>query len=131
MTKKFSPRCNVIKDKQGLVQTQSAEILNTWKTYTSELYEEDNRVVNIQKDISNDSDSDTVLEPLRSEVEIALRGLKNDKALGCDDLPAELMKAAGEEGISILHKLCVKVWKTGILPIDWTRALFVPLPKKG
>ena len=30
-----------------------------------------------------------------------------------------------------MHKLCVKIWQTANWPIDWCRALFVPLPKKG
>ena len=33
--------------------------------------------------------------PLRSEVELAVKQLKNGKATGCDDISAEMIKASG------------------------------------
>ena len=80
---------------------------------------------------TNNDDDDADLIPLRSEVEKAIRGLKNNKAAGCDEIPAELLKGFGENGVTILHKLCVKIWKTGSWPTDWSRTMFMPLPKKG
>ena len=69
--------------------------------------------------------------PLRSEVELAVKQLKNGKATGCDDISAEMIKASGELGISLLHKLIVKLWQTGEWPEDGRRAVLIPIPKKG
>ena len=33
--------------------------------------------------------------------------------------------------ISILHRICNKIWKTGEWPKDWTQSLVITLPKKG
>ena len=33
--------------------------------------------------------------------------------------------------ISIYHKLCTKIWKEEKWPSEWTKAVFVPIPKKG
>ena len=51
-----------------------------------------------------------------AEVELAVKQLKNGKATGCDDISAEVIKASGELGISLLHKLIVKIWQTGEWP---------------
>ena len=33
--------------------------------------------------------------------------------------------------MKLYHQLCVKIWKSGVWPVDWKRAVFVPLPKEG
>ena len=33
--------------------------------------------------------------------------------------------------ISILHKMCNEIWKTGEWPKEWTQSLVITLPKKG
>lgn len=57
---------------------------------------------------------------LRSEVELAMKKMRNDKAPGCDDIPAELFKESGEEGVSVMHGLCNLIWKVKTWPQDWT-----------
>ena len=51
------------------------------------------------------------LEPLRREVEWAINQLPLGKSAGNDAIHGEMIKASGEEGISIYHKLCTKIWK--------------------
>ena len=48
-----------------------------------------------------------------------------------DDTPIELWKAAGEEGVDILWRMCKLIWTKGEWPKDWCRAVFIPIPKKG
>ena len=69
--------------------------------------------------------------PLRSEVEKALRELKNGKSPGLDEIPAELLKRTETETIDILHKLCTSIWNKKSWPENWTQSEFVVLPKKG
>ena len=78
-------------------------------------------------------DREETLEPpiLRSEVEWALTKIKNGKAPGIDDIPIEIWKASGKEGVDVLWKLCKLIWRTSNWPTDWCRAIFIPLPKKG
>ena len=66
--------------------------------------------------------------PPRSEVELAVR---QNKATGCDDISADMIKASGDSGISLLPKLIVKIWHTGKWSEDWRRAVLIPIPKKG
>ena len=63
---------------------------------------------------------------------MAVKQLKNGKATGCDDISAEMIKASGELGISLLDTLIVKqIWQTGEWPEDWGRAVLIPITKKG
>ena len=71
------------------------------------------------------------LEPLRSEVEWAINQLPLGKSAGNDAIHGEMIKASGEEEISIYHKLCTKIWKEEKWPSEWTKAVFVPYLKKA
>ena len=71
------------------------------------------------------------LEPLRSEVEWAISGLKSGKSPGYDNVPAELIKESGNSGVLIYHLLVKKIWNTGIWPIDWKISIYIAFQKKG
>ena len=68
---------------------------------------------------------------LEEEVRLALKELANNKSPGVDNIPIELVKAAGEDGIKIITTLCRKIWDTSDWPTDWKRSVYIPLPKKG
>ena len=42
-----------------------------------------------------------------------------------------MIKASEDEGVEVYHKLCTKIWKSEQWPLDWKRAIFITLPKKG
>ena len=42
-----------------------------------------------------------------------------------------MIKASGNLGISLLHKLIVNIWQTGEWLEDWRRAVLIHIPKKG
>ena len=48
-----------------------------------------------------------------------------------DEIPAELLRAAGQECVTLLSSICVNIWQTGEWPVDWVRTVFVPPPTKG
>ena len=68
---------------------------------------------------------------MKSEVEWAIKSLKDGKSPGCDKFQAGMIKTSGLEGIEVYHKLCTKIWQTGQWLTDWKRATFIALPKKG
>ena len=63
-------------------------------------------------------DDDGDLEPLRSEVEWAIKKLRDRKSPGCDNLPGELIKAGGEGCVYVYHVPCKKIWHTKQWPQD-------------
>ena len=78
--------------------TESDDIKKRWVQYSTKLFE------------SQDEDNDFQLEesceveppPLRSEVELALKQLKDAKAPGINNIAAEIWKATGKEGIDLM-----------------------------
>ena len=36
-----------------------------------------------------------------------------------------------DDAVKVLHSICQQVWKTQQWPQDWTRSVFIPIPKKG
>ena len=65
---------------------------------------------------------------MKSEVRKALREITGNEATGVDELPIELIKAAGE---TALTALCQQIWESNVWPQEWRRSLFLPLPKEG
>ena len=53
--------------------------------------------------------------------------MKNRKAV--DEIPAELWKSLGKEATTRLMKLCQRIYKEGIWPEDFTKAVLIPLLK--
>ena len=116
----------------GKTLTDLQEILNRWTEYCSELYNHkaggDPTVLNVQENPPEDLSEDSVL---KSEVEEAIKALKKGKSPGVDNIPAELVQAGGEDMVTILTRICNKIWKTGVWPKSWTQSLVITLPKKG
>ena len=68
---------------------------------------------------------------LRSEVDWAIRNMKNKKATGIDDIPAELLKALGEEGKEELWNLCSLIYEERHWSTDFNTTIMIPIPKKS
>ena len=53
------------------------------------------------------------------------------KSVGVDNIPAELVRADGEDVITALTTICNRIWQTGEWRTPWTQSLVITLPKKG
>ena len=68
----------------------------------------------------------------REEVQTALRALPNDKAPGIGTpIIIELWQSSGEEWVTLLCKLCGKIWRCKEWSKDWCRGISMPIYKKG
>jgi len=97
------------------------------KEYTEELYKKDPSIsIEFQEKAYTQ-------EPLvmKSEVRKALQEITGNTANGVDELPIELIKAAGEAAITALTTLCQQIWISNLWPQEWRRSIYLPLPKKG
>ena len=66
-----------------------------------------------------------------SEVVRTISKSKKNTSPGSDNLPIEILQAAGKPLAEILHKLICTIWKTGKWPTDWCKSVYIPIPKKG
>ena len=54
-----------------------------------------------------------------------------NKASGGNGIPVELLQILKDDAVKVLHSICQQIWKTQQWPQDWTRSVFIPIPKKG
>ena len=114
LTKIFQPCLGVIKDEHGKTLKESEKIADRWKRYCEEMYS------NGQTDKAQhtNKEAEANLPPLKTEIEWAIKSLKDGKSPGYDIIQAEMIKASGEVGADVYHKLCIKIWEKGGWPSD-------------
>ena len=95
---------------------------NTQKNCTKNLHDPVNQdcvITHLQPDI------------LECEVKWALESITTNKASGGDGFPVELFQILKDDAVKVLHSICQQIWKTQQWSQDWTRSVFIPIPKKG
>ena len=60
-----------------------------------------------------------------------IKSLKNNKAAGPDNIPAEILRANICTSVNVLHGLLIKIWDQEYLPSEWREGILVKLAKKG
>ena len=68
---------------------------------------------------------------MRWEVRRAIKRLRNGKSVGVDGVVAEVLKNGGEWMEESVWRLCVAVFREEEVPVEWLRAIKVPVKKKG
>ena len=68
---------------------------------------------------------------LEWEVKYALGSIIMNKASGGDGIPVELFQILEDDAVKVLQSICQHIWKTQQWPQDWTKSVFIPIPKKG
>ena len=117
---------DTIKDRKGMVLTETEDIKKRWQEYT-ELYKRD------LNDPDNHNGVITHLEPdtLECEVKWALGSITTNKASGDDGIAGELFQILKDDAVKVLHSICQQICKTQQWPQDWKRSVFISIPKKG
>ena len=132
--KGHKPRNTTIKDRQGHVISDKQQVTERWAEYCEELYTDsaqyDRRVLQELKAITP---PDTADEPgiLLNEVEHAVKKLKNNKGVGFDGIPGELLKNGGQELTKKMYEICNWIWTNEDIPRTWTKSVIITIPKKG
>ena len=113
----------VIKDKNGTFMVNSEAVLKRWKGYFEKLMdEENNRDPRIEEaEVVNEE----VNFVSREEVENAQRRMKTGKAVGPDELSAEVWKCMAKTGIKFLTRLFNRLLMGERMPEEWRRSVFV------
>ena len=116
-----------IKDKDHQVIRDPPAILRRWNEYFSSISNEEFPHPPIHS-------ADPILGPTplitSTEVGVAIKKMKNGKATGPDDIPAEVWKLLGREGISTLTDLFNQITHDDEAPAAWTTSTTVPIWKE-
>ncbi|XP_055548204.1 uncharacterized protein LOC129731867 [Wyeomyia smithii] len=118
--------------KDGNLITDKSQVARRWKQHFEVVLngEEGRRVV-VGNRIEIGEDGQAVDPPTLDEVKNACKELKNNKAAGKDDLPAELFKVGSERLCSAIHQIILRVWSEEQLPTDLLEGLICPIYEKG
>ena len=107
-------------------------MLKIWDNYVTELYDRPNRPETLEAEPEEEVDTDEKGPCiLQSEVEKAIKEMRNRKATGDDDVPGDVLKMLGEGGLKILTKLFHIIYETGEWPKDFTEVTVIALIEEG
>jgi hypothetical protein len=133
----FKPNTDLCKDSLYRLISDSQSIKQRKKEYFQELLNGnigmDDDIINGGNDLNNDDNKDTASSevPTFEEIKISLKALKNNKAPGADNMPAELPKCCGDEAVRLIHKLIMDIWEKEYVPKEWRKSIICPIHKKG
>ena len=69
-------------------------------------------------------------ELIASEIEAAIKEMKNGKAVRIDEIPTEFLKALGGEAEQHMAAICQEMFRSVCCPEDFKKVIMIPLPKK-
>ena len=116
-----------IKSATGDVLMRDEDIRERWGQYFSWLMNEENPRVETEEREPNQGLSAPINE---AETARALKGMKSGKAVGSDEIPAEVWKCLGWFGVVTLCKLFNSVMITETIPSAWRDSVLVPIFKE-
>ena len=94
------------------------------------LYDRPNRLETLEAEPEEEVDTDEKgTHILQSEVEKAIKEMRNRKATGDDDIPGDVLKFLGG-GLKIMTKLSNTIYNTGEWPQDFIEVTMIALKKK-
>ena len=112
-----------IKNKNGNTKFNQEKIAARWLEYITELYEDHREQMPKFKVTSG-------VSIMKEYIQKALKSMKDGKATGTDDLPAEALKALDERNIELITSLCNIICNSGMIPTGMKHSVFITLPKK-
>ena len=120
-----------VKDKEGNAMIGNEQQLDRWAEHFEELL---NRPAPPNPPVIHPAEDDLPINcdrPAREEIKKAIQQLKNNKASGPDDIPAEALKAVVDTSVELLYPLFGKIWEEEEVPADWREGYLIKIPKKG
>ena len=129
--KEFSGRrpkqsARILVNNQNEIVATVSEKLKLWEQYVQELFDD------VREENHGITDANEGPDILREEVVRAIRTSKSGKAAGPDNVRSELFKALEDENdLNTLVSLFNKIYRTGVIPVDWLKSTFIPFPKKS
>jgi hypothetical protein len=125
--------CGVpVRDKAGSIITSVQGQLERWRQHFEEVLNTDSSFpLDRYQAIPLPELQISVRPPSKREIILAIKGMKNGKAAGSDNIPAEILKVDPNVAADMLLLLFQDIWKEEKFPKDWTEGKIVKILKKG
>ena len=117
----------MIKDERGKVLTKDDEIKERWKRYYDQLMNEESP--RHQREIVSPPRNWEIKAIDHNEVWTAVCKMKNGKAVGPDEIPAEAWKCLGGMGCDFLCWLFNELLRGEKIPDEWRESVMIPIYK--
>ena len=134
-TKKVESQC--VRDEGGRLLRDKGRIRERWVRFFRSLLTSKSDMLDpdIPKRLPQQPVASALgIEPTEEEIATAMKSMANEKAVGPDGLPAELLKLGLQQDRTILlefHRLTTLIWREGKVPQQWKDAVITVLHKKG
>jgi hypothetical protein len=100
-----------IEDSQGNIIIDQRRVLHIWENYITELYDRANRLEQLEIEPEAEVDKEEKGPYiLQSEVEKAIKEMRDKKAIGDDDVPGYVLKFLGEDGLKLMKELVNSIY---------------------
>jgi len=110
---------------------EQSQVLKIWENYITELHDRPNRPqileVEPEEKVNAEEKGPYILQ---SEVENAIKEMRNKKTTGDDNVPGDVLKLMGEGSLKIMTKLINIIYETGEWPKDFKEVTMITLKKK-
>ena len=133
LTGKFGRTGRPAKDKNGSVLMGADKQLSRWAEYFEGLLNRPAPANTPDIPTAEENLPIDCAKPTREEISKANKQLKNGKAAGTDEIPAEALKVYQEmlALAEMLYGLFDKIWEEEEIPLEWKGGLLIKIPKKG
>ncbi|XP_076041945.1 uncharacterized protein LOC143025818 [Oratosquilla oratoria] len=121
-----------LKDNQGNLLTEPEDVDRRWNEYFESMLNTPREDSDMNTNDDDDGEENQVGDEdiTEEEVMISLKLMRNNKAAGTDDIPAEIYKYGGQHTIYYLIWICNMTWKTKKITMEWGSAVIYPVHKK-
>jgi hypothetical protein len=119
-----------IKDSEGNMIVDQKQVLKIWEICVEELYGQANRPEKLNMEPEEVEEDHKGPHIIRSEVEKAIKEMREKKATGDNNVPVEALKLLGDDGLNLLTQLVHNIYESGEWPKDFTEVTMVALKKK-
>ena len=133
-TKKVKSQC--VRDEGGRLLRDKGRIRERWMRFFRSLLNSKSDMLNpdIPKRLPQQPVASALgIEPTEEEIATAMKAMGNEKAVGPDGLPAELLKLGLQQDRTVLlefHRLTTLIWRERKVPQQWKAAVITVLHKR-
>ena len=106
LAKRFRPTIEATKDENGSTLCNGENIKERWEQYCEDLYKTNDNTTQNKIAFKRDDEEPP---PLWSEINKAIKDLKNNKSTGIEEVAAKLVKNGGENVTEFFYLLCNKI----------------------
>ena len=125
---------HLIENKSRVLKSKlREEMRKRWAEHFAEVLNREEPIEPVRDEESQTEEIEEIdcTKPRLAEIKTAIKGLKNGKASGIDDITSEMLKADINFTAKRVKELLDKVWEQEKTPEKWRRGLIIKLPKKG